>query len=110
MPGRRISPTEDLRRRMALSRHRGNVVAAARELGLNRSSLYAFARRYKLGRKGQGINTKLPVKEIMRRVKAWHDFPTDRSASSSLNMKKETFTIWRVRHNLPGRNYKGRIL
>lgn len=117
MGGRRqITPTEDLRRRMAIKRANGNVTHAARELGMPAPTLQRFAMRYGLS-KGRGSNTQLPLKEVMRRVEAWLKHGSDRLAAASLidpktgrPMKVFTFTRWRVRHHLPGKNYKGKRL
>lgn len=113
---RQITPAEDLRRRMAIKRHGGNVTHAARELGIPVPTLSRFAQDRNLTR-GRGSNTALPLKEVMRRVEAWLKHSSDRAAAASLKdpktglpMKKFTFTRWRVRHHLPGKNYRGRKL
>lgn len=95
---------------MVIKKADGNVVRAARELGMPAPTLQRFAMRYGLGRRGRGSNTALPLKEVMRRVRAWLDHSSDRTAAASLGMKVFTFTRWRVRHRLPGKNYKGRRL
>lgn len=88
---------------MAIKRHHGNVEHAAKELGINRNTMYAFARNHGLGRKGKGANTALSNREISRRVRAWLNNGTDRSAAQNLDMKVFTFTAWRRSHRLPAK-------
>lgn len=107
MGRRQITPDEDLRRRMCIKRLGGNIAAAARELDIPIATLQRYAQDRGLNRKGRGINTLLPLEEVMRRVKAWLVCGSDREAAKMLGMKVYTFTRWRVRHRLPGKNYKG---